>query len=250
MNYKKFTKKLETSTLVKWRLFNKLREEFESINFLDYKQYQESLQRIPNLLVAEWKKVKREFKGNPNFDAQSQKGFLYEALFYYACLKTEAVFKDAEILGVKEEGKGSPWFEATPLYDVIPPLHHVHEKKKGKVIKNPQTRCDFLVTYVDDEGPLPPALVDVKSKKPKRDYIKKFVWQIISALRRGFIFQFAYPENGIEYPKSLKEWAIMTFCPKCRELSKSYRECDQCGEPIFPFTGVDSYYKAKEMQNR
>ena len=241
MDYEESKKTLKTSTLVKWRLFNKLWEGFESIDFLDYKRYQEHLERIPSLLVTEWRKIENQYKNNPHINIKRLKGFLFEALFYYACLRTEAVFKDAEILEINGARESAPCFEATPLYDVIPPLHHIHEKGKRKIIKNPQTKCDFLVTYVDDEGPLPPALLDVKSRKPKRNYIKKFGWQIVSAMRRGFIFQFAYPKNGIEYPKSLEEWETVTFCPKCKRLSKSYKECDNCSEIIFPFTIADAY---------
>jgi hypothetical protein len=246
MNKDRFTKKLEISNEVKWLLFNKLREEFEKINFLDYRRYKEDLERIPDLLITEWEKIKKRFQKEPAFESRNLRGFLFEALFYYACLKIEALFKDAEILemeGRKIRNEYPPWFEATPLYDVIPPLHHFH--KRGKIIRNPQTKCDFLVTFVNDKGPLPPALVDVKSNKPRRDYIKKFDWQVISAMRRGFIFQFAYPKEGIKYPKSLEEWEIMTFCSKCKELSKSYRKCDKCGEIIFSFTIVDTYYRKK-----
>lgn len=250
MNKTQFTKRLEFSSLVKWRLFNKLREEFEKLDFLNYNKYKEGIHRMPDILIDEWDQIEKEFKNNSNFSSRSLRGFLFEALFHYACLRIEALLKDAEILKLKEKGETPPWFEATPLYDVIPPLHHIHEKGKGKIMRNPQTRCDFLVTYIDDEGPLPPALVDVKSNKPKREYIKKFGWQIISAMRRGFIFQLAYPKEGIEYPRSLGEWEIMTYCSECKRLSKSYRECDKCGEIIFPFSIVDTYYKIKTRNKR
>lgn len=178
MNKNRFIKRLELSNWVKWRLFNRLREEHEKIDYYDYKKYRQKFEEIPNSLLDEWNKIKEELKDNPDINLRSLKGFLFEALFYYACLESEAVFKDAEIVEMGEEKIGiesPPRFEATPLYDVIPPLHHIHEKGK-KRIRNPQTKCDFLVTYVGDEGPLPPTLVDVKSKKPRKDYIKKFGW--------------------------------------------------------------------------
>ena len=249
MDYKKFKKKLKTSALIKWRLFNKLRQGFENIDFLDYEHYQEGLESIPSLLVAEWREVENHYKNNPDIDIKSLKGFLFEAFFYYACLRTEARFKDVEILGVTEKGEDPPWFEATPLFDIVPPLHHIHKKRKGKIVKNPQTKADFLVTYVNHAGPLPPALVDVKSNKPSNNYLEKFGWQVISAMRRGFIFLLAYPKIGVKYPKSLEEWETLTYCPNCKRLSKSYRKCDNCGKIIFRFTIVDAYYKKNKRNS-
>lgn len=244
MGTNQFTKKLELSNWVKWRLFNRLRENCENIDYQNYEKYRQKFEKIPNSLLGEWNEIKTELKDNPNANMKILKGFLFETLFYYACLKIEAIFKDAEILemeGVKVRDEYPPWFEAIPLYDVIPPLHHIHEN--GKMVKNPQTKGDFLISYVDDDGPLPPALVDVKSKKPGKYYTKKYGWQIVSAMRRGFIFQLAYPKEGIEYPKSIIEWDIVTYCSECGELSKEYRKCDKCGKSIFSFTIVDSYYK-------
>lgn len=241
-----FIKRLELSNRVKWRLFNRLWKECDKINYNDYKQYRREFEQIPRLLIDEWNKIKEELKNNPSANFKSLRGFLLEALFYYACLETEATLKDAEILGIENfklnKDNFPPWFEATPLYDVIPPLHHIHKGRKKKM-RSPQTRCDFLVTYIDDKGPLPPALVDVKSSRPRKNYIEKFGWQIISAIRRGFIFQFVYPKQGIEYPKSLKAWVQATYCSECKGLSESYRKCDKCGADIIPFTIIDRCYK-------
>jgi hypothetical protein len=100
--------------------------------------------------------------------------------------------------------------EATPLYEIIPSLHQIRrgERRERKV---PQTNADFLVTYVDDEGPHAPSLVDVKSRLPKRKEVKKKMgWQITAAMRRGFIFQVAYLKNQIQFPRVLSDWEIRT----------------------------------------
>jgi len=137
-----------------------------------------------------------------------------------------------------------PWFEATPLYDIIPTLHRV-----GKERKAPQTDADFIVTYADDKGPLPPSLVDVKSSRPsptKRNK-RRWNWQIIAAVRRGFIFRLAFPKEGIEYPKSLKEWESVTPCPECGWFNESYRKCERCGKELIPFSIVDAHFEAKRL---
>ena len=140
---------------------------------------------------------------------------------------------------MKVRDEHPPWLEVTPLYDVIAPLHHVHSDA-GKEIKNPQSRCDFLITYADDKGPLAPALLDVKSRKPAEPIVdsEKWSWQITSAMRRGFVFQIAYPKNRVQYPTCLEEWEIRTPCLECKKLSENCRNCSECGLVIFPFTIV------------
>jgi hypothetical protein len=138
-----------------------------------------------------------------------------------------------------------PWFEATPLYDIVTPLYHTKEKDRRKR-RVPQTRADFLVTYADDRGPSAPSMVDVKSSKPRR-WRDEWSWQIPAAMRRGFTFQIAYPKFGIEYPVSLDQWEIATPCSKCKALSSDIRKCSECGERIHPFTIADSYYEAKDL---
>lgn len=90
-------------------------------------------------------------------------------LFYYACLRRQAIFIDAELaeMGGTQFESYPPWFEVTPLYDIVAPLHHTREIGRRKR-RAPQTRADFLVTCVDDSGPLAPSIVDVKSRKPKK----------------------------------------------------------------------------------
>jgi len=214
---------------------------------MDYDEYQKAIETTYDSLMAEWKKIQEELLGSPDFDARRLRGYLLESLFYYACLKRQAFFIDVELVEMDEARSESypPWFEATPLYDVIPTLHHV---KEGEVRKRkaPQTRADFLVSYVDDRGPVAPSLVDVKSTEPKA-WDSDWGWESTAALRRGFTFQLAFPIEGIEYPKELKEWEVKTPCSKCMKLSKDYRTCSECGNKVFPFTIADAYYEAKEL---
>jgi len=234
---------------VKRRLFNKLREETQRINYLEYNEYKRSFEAIYNSVIDEWNKIQEEFKDNPDFNPTRLEGYLLEALFYYACLKTQANFMDAEIVEMEGGFKESPpWFEATPLYDIIAPLHHVKEEgvRKRRV---PQTRADFLVTYVSDEGPLAPSMVDVKARRPK-SWRAEWSWQIIAALRRGFTFQIAYPKDTVKYPKNLDDWETATPCSNCKKLSKDCRKCSWCANEIFPFTIADAYYEALELWRR
>jgi hypothetical protein len=164
------------------------------------------------------------------------------------------VFLDAELceFGGFKFKESPPWFECIPLYDIIPNLHHILEKdqKKRKV---PQIKADFLVTYVDDKGPLPPAIIEVKSSKKAIKYKRgELNWQIVAAMRLGFIFQLSYPDPNIEstYPRSLREWEIKTPCSRCEGLSDDFRKCSKCGAEIFPFTIVDARYTLKELIER
>jgi len=241
----------EIADHVKRRLFSRLRMETSKINYLNYEEYRERFKNIPNSLLGEWQKIEREYKALSKEEIERLKGFLYETLFYYACLETQAIFLDAELAefgGTKFE-EHPPWFECIPLYDIIPNLHFIREKGK-KRRKVPQVKADFLVTYVDDKGPLPPALIDVKSsEKAARQRKEELEWQIVSAMRLGFIFQVAYPSPDLKssYPTSLKEWIVKTPCPRCKELSDDYRKCTKCGAEIFPFTIVDAYYNLKAL---
>lgn len=240
----------EVADRVKRRLFSRLRIETSKIDYLNYREYREKFERIPSALLEEWSKIEREYGGIVSkSDMERLKGFLYESLFYYACLEAQTVFLDAELAefgGARFEG--SPlWFVCIPLYDIVPNLHFVREggRKRRKV---PQVKADFLVVYVDDEGPLPPALVDVKSSEraAKRDG-EEYGWQVVAAMRLGFIFQVAYPDPSLKsaYPKTLKEWVVKTPCPRCKGLSDDYRRCTNCGAEIFPFTIVDPHYNLK-----
>jgi hypothetical protein len=139
-------------------------------------------------------------------------------------LKTQTIFLDAELVefGGARFKESPPWFECIPLYDIIPNLHFIREKGKKKR-KVPQVKADFLITYVDDEGPLPPALIDVKSsEKAAKQHKEELKWQIVSAMRLGFIFQIAYPDPNLKssYPASLKEWVIKTPCSKCNNTPR------------------------------
>lgn len=239
---------------VKRRLFSRLRIETSQIDYLNYKGYRKKFEGIPASLIEEWNKLKEKYKYASDGEFNRLKGFLYEALFYYACLETQTVFLDAELceFGGLKFKESPPWFECIPLYDIIPNLHYIWEKdeKKRKV---PQIKADFLVTYVDDKGPLPPAIIEVKSSKKAIKYKRgELNWQIVAAMRLGFIFQVSYPDPNIEstYPRSLREWEIKTPCSRCEGLSDDFRKCSKCGAEIFPFTIVDARYTLKELIER
>jgi hypothetical protein len=236
----------KTLDIIKRDFFNRLRKEtsfdYSKVGFQEYKK---RFERIPYHLLDEWKSIKEEYKNHP--DLSRFKGALYEVLFYYACLELQALFFDAEILAMdgQEFPEWPPWFIAIPLYDIIP---HLHQIRKNKIWERrvPQINADFIVIYTDDKGPHPPALIDVKSKKP--EYKEEMSWQNIAALRMGFIFQVAYPKSENSIPDSLKSWEMRTPCSKCKKLSKEYRKCEYCGDELFPFTITDSYYNAKKLR--
>ena len=133
---------------------------------------------------------------------------------------------------------------AIPLYDIIPQLHRIWENREWKR-KVPQVDADFIMTWVDDQGPLPPTLVDVKSSEPI--YEERFAWQNVAAMRMGFIFQVVYPKRGVDLPRKIEDWEKRTPCSKCKQLSTSWRSCSFCNEEIFPFTIVDARYTLKDM---
>jgi hypothetical protein len=234
---------------IKRRLFHKLRVEMSfDYSEIGFSEYRKKFQKIPNILVDEWSSIEKENQNHPNL--LRFKGALYEALFYFACLDTQAFLIDAEILemGGEKFPESPAWFVAIPLYGVIPQLHQIYENGEWKR-KAPQVDADFIMVYVDDKGPAPPALVDVKSSKPSYDE-KRFGWQIAAAIRMGFIFQVAYPKEGVEYPQCLKDWEFRTPCPTCKTLSRDYRRCSECGSVIFLFTIVDARYTLKELIER
>jgi len=235
---------------IKRHIFNRLRE-LTRFDYVDYKSYRQRFARIPEQLVAEWNRIEKEYRQTDRKYCKRLKGFLFEALFYFACLEGQATFFDAEIaeFGGARIEPHPPWMEVTPFYDIIPSLHQVRVRNRWER-KVPQTIADFLVTYVDDSGPTPPSLVDVKSKRPNRRAIKKMGWQITAAMRRGFIFQVAYPKGQIEYPKRLDDWELKTPCPSCAALSRAYDKCDECEKPIFSFSIVCTYYEAKDLWSR
>lgn len=237
----------EIADWVKRELFNCIRSETAQIDFTDFKAYRQKFEEIPSSLLKKWEEIKEKFKEDPNIDLARLKGYLYEVLFYYACLNRQAIFFDAELaeMGGANFFASPPWFGTIPLFDIIPFLHRIQEDGVWKR-KAPQIKADFLVQYVDDDGPLPPALIDVKSSK-HRKYNNGWNWQVTAAMRCGFIFQIAYPKKGVEYPRSLAEWEIKTPCRKCKRLSDNYRKCSLCEENIFSFTIADAYYEAKEL---
>lgn len=241
----------EIADYVKRRLFNKLRELTQNINYLDYDEFVSALDNAHDRLLNEWKQIQDDFKDVREFEPKRLEGYLLEVLFYHACLKRQAFFMDYEIVKMGEERNSvtyPPWFEATPLYDIIAPLHHLKENGVRKR-RAPQTRADFLVTYVSDDGTVAPSQVDVKARKPMR-WRSEWGWQVTAALRRGFTFQIAYPRNGVRDPRDLRDWETATPCSNCEKLSADPRKCSECQKDIFPFTIADAYYEAKELWKR
>ncbi|GAI58886.1 unnamed protein product, partial [marine sediment metagenome] len=141
MNKTQFTKRLEFSSLVKWRLFNKLREEFEKLDFLNYNKYKEGIHRMPDILIDEWDQIEKEFKNNSNFSSRSLRGFLFEALFHYACLRIEALFKDDY-----EEKKS----RLNELYDIYSNILAIGVNRKLGLIEKKMTKMVLLITNKED----------------------------------------------------------------------------------------------------
>jgi len=218
---------------VKSKLFNRLKIEIENIDYSDYNTYKTKFAEIPKHLLDEWKKIDAEYRSKVN-NIKRLKGFLYESLFYYACLKTQTIFLDAEIvtMGEAKNSERPPWFSCVPLYDIKPILYY--RIKTQRKIRVPQIEADFIITFMDKEGSSPPSFIDVKSKKQK--YNKNWGWYAIAAMRTGFIFQIAYPKSEKEIPTDLKDWEIKTPCSNCKKLSDNYETCSECNDKIFPFT--------------
>lgn len=225
----------------------------QNINYLDHDTHIRSLDAIYDSLLEEWRSIQEHLENDHDFEAKRLEGYFLEVLFYYSCLKRQALFMDHEIVKMGDEEKGGeekgdeypPWFEATPLYDIIPTLHHV---KEGSIRKRraPQTKADFIITYASSSGPVSPSQVDVKARKP-RTWRTEWGWQVTAALRRGFTFQLVFPRNGVRYPRELEDWETATPCSSCKKLSTDPRKCSECRKDIFPFTIADAYYEAKEL---
>ena len=227
----KINKKIFDET--KSRLFNKLRTEIQNIDYSDHNWYETRFEEIPKHLLDEWEKIEKEYGSTIN--PKRLKGFLYESLFYYACLKTQTIFLGAEMMtfGEAKTSDRPPWFECVPLYDIKPILYN--QLKTQRKIHVPQIEADFILTYVDNKGHCPPSYTDVKSKKPE-EYNKYWGWYIVAAMRAGFIFEIAYPKT--DFPTDLNDWEIKTPCDNCKTLSNDFKKCTNCGSVIFPFTIV------------
>jgi len=176
---------------VKRSFFSRLTRETSSINYLNYEEYWERFEDLPKALLEEWRKIEEKYgRKLSRREVKRLMGFPYEALFYYTCLEAQTVFLDAELAEFNgAEFKGfQPQFECIPLYDIISNLHLV-PKGRRKRRRVPQVKTDFLVTYVDDNGPLLPALVNVKSsEKQAKRYREGYGGRVDAAMRLGFIF--------------------------------------------------------------
>ena len=216
---------------------------------MNYRRYRRRFSKIPDRLILEWERIENEYARSPML--KRLKGFLFEALFYFACLECQARFLDAEIanFGGAAIEPHPAWMEVTPFYDIVPSLHQVRVSNRWER-RVPQTIADFLVTFVDDSGPAPPSLMDVKSRRPRRKFARKMSWQITAAMRRGFIFQVAYPKTCTDYPRTFSDWEIRTPCPSCGALCHACDKCEECGKMIFRFSIVSGYHEAQDLWRR
>lgn len=204
---------------VKSTLFNRLRTEIKQLPFVDYQKCQKAIKKIPRTLQSEFDSIVKKY---PEIPAKQLRGYFYEALFYYACLKTQVVFLDTKI--VEFEGKSPPqWLECVPLYDIKPLLFW--NVRRRMIV--PQLEGDFLVFNREYGKPVQITLLEVESVKPINHD-----WSLCidAAKRCGAIFQIAYP--AILLPSDLSEWVIRTPCAHCQKLSKNTETCSKCWKEL------------------
>ncbi|MCD6452103.1 MAG: hypothetical protein J7L64_07075, partial [Acidobacteria bacterium] len=173
---------------------------------------------ICSKIIKAWEEIENFYERRGYNKSNRLKGILYEILFWYSSLKDEILFKQGWLLSLMGEEKmkkvveNEPIrLEIIPLYEPKPPLCF-SGGDKGKINPLPQIQADFLILYTkalnskEFQNNLELEFIDVKSSPPKRE--EKIKWQEISAHWFGCSFAIAYPQEGREYPCSLKEWKI------------------------------------------
>lgn len=239
----------ELADLIKRRLFGRIRDYLQENPAIDlssdYYQFEENRKKIKEELhesvLKEWNLIKQQYRGNPAADWNRLKGFLYEALFYVACIDLCSFYFATDIVWMQTKAfEAPPHFEVLPLFGIIPPIRYVFEKAK-EPSPVPQLEADFLILYVEGEAgrrrAYPVTFVDVKSSKKVHEWKKeKGIRQAIAALRHGCAMQLAYPLKDIEELKSLKDWETKTICPSCGNLLDNIPAiCPYCKKEAYPF---------------
>ncbi|RLE54403.1 MAG: hypothetical protein DRJ30_05265 [Candidatus Methanomethylicota archaeon] len=223
---------------VKRRLFKKLRVEFSKNASRNTEEYFEFLDKIPYALLDEWKRIEQRYRGRSSINIGRLRGFLYEALFYYACLRVQTFLLNSKFRN------GRLWFECIPIFDVKPnpPIRLGGESFNS----SPRLEGDFIIVYVKDGSPSLPILVDVKSGRPLT-----FNWNwrrhVKAAVRSCFIFQISYPK--VELPMDLRDWIFKAPCPRCKCLSSSTYKCSCCHSIIHGFKGMDERFNLKYFRD-
>lgn len=239
--------------LIKRKLFGRIREylrENPAIDLSsDYSQFEENSKKIKEELnksvLKEWNLINQQCRENPAADWNRLKGFLYEALFYVACIDLSSFYFATDVVWIQTKFfKAPPHFEVLPLFGIIPPIRYLFEKGK-EPSSVPQLEADFLILYVEGESgrrrASPVTFVDVKSSKRVHEWKKKKgIRQAIAALRHGCAMQITYPLKNIEELKSLKDWETKSICPSCGELMNNIPAmCPYCKKEAYPFFRED-----------
>jgi len=224
---------------VKRRLFSVIRIEYSKIDFLKGDTILSKVKAIPDRLLAEWNILQDYYTHEFNeHELNRLKGFLYEALFYCACLESQLIFLMNDILklaGETDDDISPLVFECVPLYDIIPNLLILREEGKKRERKAPQIKADFIVRYVDKGGPTLPVFVEVKSSEEAmyRSNKEALLWSVIAARRLVYGFQIAFPSpHCCDNPRTLRDWSYRSICLKCNEFTTQYDICEYCGSPL------------------
>jgi len=243
----------ELADLIKRRLFGRIRDYLRENPAIDLSSDSSKLEEnrekvkkgLHKSVLKEWNSIKQQYKENPAADWNRLKGFLYEALFYIACIDLSSFYFATDVVWIQTKAfEAPPHFEALPLFGIIPPIRYLY-KKGEKPSSVPQLEADFLILYVEGETgkrrASPVTFVDVKSSKEVHRWKKeKGVRQAIAALRHGCAMQIAYPLKDVEELKSLKDWKIKSICPGCGELLDDIPAvCSYCKEEAYPFFRED-----------
>ena len=243
----------EWADLIKRKLFGSIRDylrENPSIDLSsDSSQFEENRKKIKEglhkLVLEEWNLIKQQYRGNSATDWNRLKGFLYEALFYVACIDLSSFYFATDVVWMQAKAfEAPPHFEVLPLFGIIPSIRYLFEKGKEPALV-PQLESDFLILYVEGEAgrrkASPVTLVDVKSSKSVHEWRKeKGIRQAIAALRHGCAMQIAYPLKNIKELKSLQDWETKSICPSCGELMDDIPAiCPYCNKEAYSFFRED-----------
>jgi hypothetical protein len=150
------------------------------------------------------------------------KGAFYEVLFYFCFLKV-TVFSKAEKIMRRESDR----FEILPISGPIATTFYYRQKRFA-----PQIDADFVILFTSSEGEIHrPIFIDVKSSEPIPDEFLQ--WKAIGCAYMDCVFEVVWPKaNKVKYPKEIDDWEYRTVCPHCNNLSKDYKYCDKCGNPL------------------
>ena len=141
----------ELVDLIKRRLFGRIRDclrENPAIDLsADFSKFEENREKVKgelhNSVLDEWDLIKQQHSENPIADWNRLEGFLYEALFYIACLDLSSFYFATDVVWMQTKAfEAPPHFEAVPLFGIIPPIRYLY-KEGEKPSFVPQLEADF-----------------------------------------------------------------------------------------------------------